>query len=286
MDGTMATWDFTSAIPDSALEARQAAALAAIQTDRPSAARMYDYLLGGKDNFEVDRQAVAQIAKTVGPSISVDVPRENRRFLQRGIRWLAEQGVDQFLDIGTGLPTAGNVHEIAQSVNPNAHVVYVDNDPIILAHGRALFADDRSTTVIAADAREPETITTNPEVCAMLDFSRPIAVIMCAVLHFIPDGDDPVGIVTTLMKAVPAGSYLLISHFTSDGAPSDGIGASRDAMKNATSQFIFRSRAEIEGLFVGLPFVEPGLVRPHEWHPADDDSPRTDWLLGGVARKD
>ncbi|OHV41570.1 MULTISPECIES: SAM-dependent methyltransferase [Pseudofrankia] len=276
----MSGWNFRSAVP----EPQPPPGASAIQTDRPTPARIYDYLLGGKDNFEVDRQAVATITAAIGETAAVDVPRENRRFLQRGTRWLANTGIDQFLDIGTGLPTAGNVHEVAQEVNPRARVVYVDYDPIVLAYGRALLADDKSTAIITADTRDPESIITHPDTAALLDFSRPVGVLMAAVLHFVEDDEDPAGIVAKIMGAVPSGSYLLLSHMTSDGPPADAVARTAAVMRAATSPMIFRSRATIQSYFAGLELLEPGVVRPWQWHPAGD-SPQTDWLLAGVARK-
>ncbi|MBL7500079.1 SAM-dependent methyltransferase [Frankia sp. CNm7] len=276
----MTGWNFTSAT-----DPKPAPELADFRTDRPTPARMYDYLLGGKDNFEVDRQAIAAVTAAIGKTAAVDVPRENRRFLQRGTHWLAKAGIEQFLDLGTGLPTAGNVHEVAQAANPRARVVYVDHDPIVLAHGRALLANDSSTTIITADIRDPGSVVNHPDTRALLDFSRPVGVLAAAVLHFVQDHEDPAGIVATIMDAVPAGSYLLLSHMTSDGPPAEAVAGTTAAMKAATSPMIFRPRAAIEHLFSKLDLVDPGVVRPWQWHPSDDDSPRTDWLFAGVARK-
>ncbi|OHV42950.1 hypothetical protein BCD48_29640 [Pseudofrankia sp. BMG5.36] len=246
---------------------------------------MYDYFLGGKDNFEVDREAAAKVDAALGRTVTYDVVWENRRFLQRATRWLASAGIDQFLDIGTGLPTQGNVHEIAKQVIPAPHVVYVDNDPIVLAHGRALLASDHTTKIITADARDPAGILTHPDATALLDFSRPVAVLLVALFHFIQDTEDPAGLLAQFLDAVPSGSYLVLSHLTTDGPPAEGVARTEAAYRNATSPMTFRPRATIASFFDDLDLVEPGLVRPWQWHPGDDESPRTEWLYGGVARK-
>jgi SAM-dependent methyltransferase len=245
---------------------------------------MYDYFLGGKDNFAADREAAVKVNAAVGDTVTHDVVWENRHFLQRAVRFLAEQGIDQFLDLGTGLPTQGNVHDIAQQVTPGAHVVYVDNDPIVLAHGRALLADNRTTTVITADMRDPEAILANPDLRAFLDFSRPVAVLFIAVFHFITDEEDPARIMSVFRDAVVPGSFMALSHLTTDGPPADQVARTEQVYQAATSPIVFRPRDAIEGFFDGLDLVQPGLVRPWEWHP-DDQSPRTDWLFAGVASK-
>jgi hypothetical protein len=277
----MADWDFSTAAQVNEPDGNTTD----LRTDRPTPARMYDYFLGGKDNFDVDREAAAKVDAVLGRTVTYDTVWENRRFLQRATRWLASRGIDQFLDIGTGLPTQGNVHEIAQQVNPSSRVVYVDNDPIVLIHGRALLASDRTTTIITADARNPRGIVTHPDATALLDFSRPVAVLMVALFHFIRDAEDPAGLLAQFMDAVPAGSYLVLSHLTSDGPPSEGVARAEEVYRSATSPMTFRPRAAIERYFDGLELVEPGVVRPWQWHPADDDSPRTEWLYAGVARK-
>jgi hypothetical protein len=246
---------------------------------------MYDYFLGGKDNFEVDREAAAKVDAALGRTVTYDVVWENRRFLQRATRWLAGVGIDQFLDIGTGLPTQGNVHEIAKQVIPTPRVVYVDNDPIVAVHGRALLASDHTTTIITADARQPAGILTHPDTAALLDFSRPVAVLLVALFHFIRDTENPAGLLAEYLDAVPSGSYLVLSHLTTDGPPAEGVKRTEAAYQNATSPMTFRPRATIATFFDGLELVEPGLVRPWQWHPGDDDSPRTEWLYGAVARK-
>ncbi|MGF7239021.1 MAG: SAM-dependent methyltransferase [Frankia sp.] len=276
----MTVWNFKSATPEPAAEQP-----IDVHSDRPTPARMYDYFLGGKDNFKVDREAASKVDAALGRTMTFDIVWENRRFLQRATRWLASCGIDQFIDIGAGLPTQGNVHEIAQGINPDARVVYVDNDPIVLAHGRALLATNQTTTVITADARSPREILTHGDTQALIDFSRPVAVLFIALFHFIVDAENPEQILASVLDGLAPGSYLALSHLTTDGPPSEGIARTEAAYQNATSPIIFRPRSTIESYFSGLDVVEPGIVRPWQWRPGDDDSPQTDWLFAGVARK-
>jgi hypothetical protein len=255
-----------------------------IHSNQPTPARMYDHMLGGKDNFSVDREAVDRIRGTVGSTMTSDVVWENRQFLRRAVRWLAEAGIDQFIDIGAGLPTQGNVHEIAQQVNPDAHIVYVDNDPTVLTHGRALLADNRTTTVITADARNPESIYTHPDLIKLIDFARPVAVLFVAVLHFITDEEDPKEIVSAFRDKISSGSYVALSHLTSDGPPAHEVERVEAIYRAATSPMIFRSCDEIADIFGDLVLVEPGLVRPSHWNPAGN-GPETYALLAGVGIK-
>jgi hypothetical protein len=197
-----------------------------IDTRAPNPARIYDYLLGGKDHYPADRQA-AEAVLAVAPQAR-EGARENRAFLQRAVRYLAEAGVRQFLDIGTGLPTQGNVHQVAQAVMPEARVVYVDHDPVVHTHANALLTNNSPTTVaVIGDLREPEAILDHPEVRRLLDFTRPIAVLLVAVLHFIRDAEDPAGIVTRLRDAMAPGSYLVVSHATGDFHPHVGAKSPR-----------------------------------------------------------
>jgi trans-aconitate methyltransferase len=256
-----------------------------IDTSTAHPARMYDYYLGGKDNFPADHKAAEEVL-AAAPSMR-SMARENRKFLQRAVRYLAgEVGIRQFLDIGTGLPTQGNVHEIAQSVAPDARVVYVDNDPIVLTHSRALL-DAESTTVVQADLREPDAILEHPDVHKLIDFEQPMALLLVAVLHFIQDQDDPVGIVTRLRDAMAPGSYLAISHGTTDmeNAREEIAAGVVRAYQRSTSPVVLRSRAEIERFLDGFDLVEPGLAQIHQWRP---DGPRPDvqgGIYGAVGRK-
>ena len=248
-------------------------------------ARVYDYWLGGKDNFAADRAAGEQ-AIAAYPDIVFSV-RANRAFLARTVRYLtAEAGIRQFLDIGTGIPTSNNTHEVAQSVAPGARVVYVDNDPIVLAHARALLTSGPAglTSYIDADLRNTGKILDTA--AGTLDFSRPVAVVLMAILHLIGDEDDPYGIVATLMDAVPPGSYLTLSHIASD-IETEALGDARDRVsKYMPVKQTYRSHAEVMRFFDGLDMVEPGLVRVQQWRPSSEveaKSPAALW--GGVGRK-
>jgi hypothetical protein len=248
-------------------------------------ARIYDYYLGGKDNFRVDRET-AEMALAATPSVR-DMARQNRAYLQRVVRYLAgEAGIRQFLDIGTGLPTQGNVHEIAQSVAPDARVVYVDNDPIVLAHSRALL-DAPHTMVILGDLRDPAAILAQPEVGKLLDFQRPVAVLLVAVLHFIQDEDDPGAIVATLRDAMAPGSYLAISHGTMDVADAEPEVAAKvvRAYQRSSSPVTLRSKREIEAFFGDFELVDPGLQQIHQWRPEGPVAAVSGGIYGGVGRK-
>jgi len=254
---------------------------------RPNVARVYDYLLGGKDNFAADRAVGDQIIATL-PEVQVGV-RAQRAVLGRVVRYLVgEAGIRQLFDIGSGLPTADNVHDIAQRVNPEARVVYVDNDPIVLAHGQALLADNRRTRVITADLREPEVILGHPQLRALIDLSRPVAVLLVAVLHFIRDEEDPNGIIGAFRSVMAPGSHLVVSHATIEGPPPRQLAEVLKAYanSNATSPAVRRDRAGVLRLLDGFDLVEPGLVRPWQWHP---DNPQTasgtQWMYAGVARR-
>jgi SAM-dependent methyltransferase len=254
-----------------------------IDVDTPSAARVYDAILGGKDNFAVDR-AIADRVSTVMPNARTGA-RLNRAILERGVRYLAGRHVDQFLDLGSGLPTVRNTHEVAQETNRSARVAYVDNDPIVVAHGRALLAEDDRTRVITADVREPEKVLSHPDVTELLDFTRPVGLLLVAVLHHLADSDDPAGLVRTYRDALAPGSFVFITHF-SDSTPE---GRELEKIFLATlGSGRFRSRATIEGFFAGTELVEPGVVFLPRWRP---DRPVTDeaayaglGMLGGIGR--
>ena len=260
-------------------------ALANLRLDRPTPARMYDYFLGGKDNFQVDRDAADLLDEVAGRGTTSTVAWENRRFLQRAVACLAEAGIDQFVDIGAGLPTQGNVHEVAQRVNPAARVVYIDNDPIVLSHGRALLADDVTTRVLTADMREPQAILAAPGLTELIDFSRPVAVLFVAVLHFVRDDEDPYGIVGTFRDAMVPGSYLVLSHVTTDGTPTEILAQNERVYEKSTSPSRPRSREEIMRFFDGLGLLEPGLVRPGLWRPEGGQETATNFMYAGVGVK-
>jgi SAM-dependent methyltransferase len=256
-----------------------------LRSGTPTPARMYDYFLGGRENYAVDREAAERVILAVGPAIAYDAVWENRRFLQRAVRWLAEHGIDQFIDIGAGLPTQGNVHQIAQKVIPDARVAYVDNDPVVLAHGRALLADNSTTRVITADMRDPTAILTHPDLTAMIDLTRPVAVLFIAVLHFLPDGDGPARVTAAFRQAMAPGSYVALSHNTGDGQNAEVIAYIEQVYRSATSPMVFRSQGEIARLLDGFDLIPPGLVRPAEWHPTKETPPSTRWQFAGIATK-
>ena len=257
-----------------------------IDTTVPTTARMYDFWLGGHDNFAVDRAAALAVSEAA-PELKL-MAVENRRFLRRAVRYLAaEAGIAQFLDIGTGLPTQGNVHQVAQQVNPDARVVYVDNDPMVLAHSRALKTGG-NTAVIEADLRDPAAILNHPRTLELIDFCQPLAVLLVAVLHFIGGDDGPFAVVGSIREAMPPGSYLVVSHAT--GGILSGDSASKVAehyRKNVAPGSTLRDRDEILQFFTGFELVEPGLVQVPFWRPDDPESPDsgTVWVLGAVGHK-
>lgn len=256
------------------------AAIPEIDPRTPNAARIYNFFLGGKDNFAADR-AAAETVLAMAPEVRA-AARENRRFLARAVDYLAgEAGIGQFIDIGTGIPAGRSVHEVAEQIDPYVKVAYVDNDETVLVHSRALLARGRSTAVFAGDVREPETIMDAPELAALFDLRRPVAVILIAVLHFVADSDDPAGLVRRLLDRLPPGSHVVITHVSDGGVPGDPrIERSREFYQGGLH---FRPRAAVEGLFAGLELVEPGVVGVGDWR--GPGVPGTGWWLAGVARK-
>ena len=248
-------------------------------------ARVQDYWLGGKDNFEADREA-GDVAIAAFPDMVASV-RNTRAFLARTVRYLAaEAGIRQFLDIGTGIPTANNTHEVAQAVAPESRIVYVDNDPMVLAHARALLTSDPrgATAYIDADIRDIGKILA--QAARWLDFSQPLAVVLMAVLQFVPDGDDAYGIVGQLVDAIPSGGYLVISHPASDIQAAAMANMAARLSQLMSQKVTPRSHAEVSRFFDGLRLVEPGVVRVPEWRPASEADARTaSTMWGGVARK-
>jgi hypothetical protein len=248
-------------------------------------ARVYDYWLGGKDNFEADRQA-GEEALAAYPDLVSSV-RANRAFLARGVRFMAaEAGIRQFLDIGTGIPSANNTHEVAQSVAPESRVVYVDNDPIVLAHARALLVGgpEGRTDYLDADLRETEKILDHAR--QLLDFSQPVAVMLVAVLHLIGPEDHPYSIVSELMDAVPPGSYLLLSHVASDIEPEKMAEMGKRLNRLLAQKGYYRSQAEVGDFFAGLDLIEPGVVPVQRWRQDSEvEGARKAAMWGGVARK-
>ncbi|WAX82058.1 SAM-dependent methyltransferase [Streptomyces sp. KMM 9044] len=235
-----------------------------IDTSKPHTARMYDWYLGGKDNYPVD-EAMGRQMLALDPRVPV-MARVNRAFMQRATRWLTGQGVRQFLDIGTGIPTEPNLHQIAQGIAPDVRVVYCDNDPIVLAHAGALLrgTDEGVTEYLQGDVREPESILEGAR--KILDFDRPVAVSLIALLHFISDEDGAHELVGRLLADLPSGSYLVISHATSDFTPEESRAAT-EKLKAAGVNLALRSREEFTRLFDGLELVDPGIQVPQLWHP-------------------
>lgn len=257
---------------------------AGVDISRPSVARMYDYYLGGKDNFQVDRDAVGQVEAAM-PEVR-QVARENRAFLRRAVRYMARQGIRQFIDIGSGLPTAGSTHEIARQVIPSARVVYIDIDPVVLAHGSALLAADGDTAVAIADMRRPVQVLEHPETVRLIDFTRPVGVLLIAMIHFIARADRS-RIMGRLRDALPPGSHVAATHATTDGHPAGAVAQIERVYAATPTPIYFREHAEIADFFDGLELAEPGLVTIDAWRPDPDDPapPATRWLYGAVGRK-
>jgi SAM-dependent methyltransferase len=259
---------------------------ASIDIRRPSQARIYDYLLGGSLNFAADRVAAHQLIAMV-PDVPV-VAQANRAFLRRAVRFLCDVGVRQFLDIGSGVPTRGNVHEIVQGIAPESRVVYVDIDPVAVSHSQQILVGNDRTTTIQEDARHPERILDHPNLRGLLNLTRPVAVLMVSVLHFIADSDDPAGILGRLRDAVVPGSYLVLSHVTLSGQLDGTPGVTPN---NGPSDTFAqpRSRAEVEWFFAGFELVEPGLVPVEQWRPEApgkfDESKALLCMHAGVGRK-
>jgi SAM-dependent methyltransferase len=258
-----------------------------IDTSVPQSARVYDYLLGGKDNFPADRALGDQIIERL-PTIRPQV-REQRAFLARTVRYLtAEAGIRQFLDIGTGIPTAGNVHDVAQAIAPSSRVLYVDNDPIVLAHSRALLqgTQEGRLAFILADLRDPEAILADPTLARTLDLTQPVGLVLIGITHHLRDADDPRRIVETLLDAMAPGSYLVLSQITGDFDP-ETMREVAAAVEQDGIPYVVRSKTDTEPFFEGLELVEPGLVPIAAWRPdpGTEQDPRSVSAYGGVARK-
>ncbi|CAI7975924.1 SAM-dependent methyltransferase [Frankia sp. Hr75.2] len=229
----------------------------------PSIARVYDALLDGKDNFPADRVVHDQLIQVI-PDGKTSA-QYNRQMLRRGVEFMVEQGVSQFIDLGSGLPTAENTHQVAQRIAPDSKVAYVDIDPIVLAHGRALLAENDNTTVVTADFRRPDEILSNPDVAALIDLSKPVGLLMLAVVHHVHDDEDPAGLVRAYVDRMASGSYLFLTHFVDHGAETAPI---EQVLLNELTRGRFRSVDEITSYFDGLNLVEPGVVYNPLWRPA------------------
>jgi hypothetical protein len=247
---------------------------------------MYDYYLGGTTNFAADRAAAGQVLRVLPEGRDMAVA--NRAFLGRAVRFLAGAGIRQFLDIGTGIPAPGSTAEVLRGCAPGARVVYVDNDPIVIAHARDLAAGHGpgAAAVLQADVRSPGSLLSHPGLAAVIDARQPVAVLLVAVLHFVRESEDPAGIVARLRQAMAPGSYLVISHGTGDFSPVRAAEAVR-FYEQASAPFVLRSRDQIAGFFDGLDLVEPGLVHLPRWRPEPGPAPDPGrvWLYAGAARK-
>jgi S-adenosyl methyltransferase len=257
-----------------------------VDLTKPSAARLYDFFLGGAFHFEVDRELGRKVAQSV-PGV-FDFARLNRAFLWRAVRYLSAQGITQFLDIGSGLPSAGNVHEVAHRENPDAHVVYVDNEPVAVSHSELMLKDNDKATVVEADLREPEKVLAKARASGLLDFDKPIGLLTVAVLHFVPDSDHPNELLATYRDALPDGSYLALSHLTMD-AVSEQVTQLVNLYKNTQNPAVPRTIDEVSSLFDGFDIVDPGVVFTPLWHPESPEDvgedPERSAVYAGIGRK-
>ncbi|MDX8145351.1 SAM-dependent methyltransferase [Lentzea sp. BCCO 10_0061] len=254
-----------------------------VDVTRPSVARMYDYYLGGSHNFEADRAAAKQVEQ-IFPGVAQSA-QANRSFLRRVVRHLMTQGVDQFLDLGSGIPTVGNVHEIAQHDNPDARVVYVDFEPVAVSHSNALLADNPNANAILADLRATSTVLAGAR--ETLDFSRPVGVLVIAALHFVSDTDSPYEAIAEYMADLPAGSYLAITHATWDTLSEEELAEAREVAKiysNSDNKLTMRTHAEVTRFFDGMEMLEPGVVAVNDWRPDSFDEAHVG-IYGAVGRK-
>jgi S-adenosyl methyltransferase len=254
--------------------------------DIPSSARIYDYFLGGKDNFPADREAAEEIAGYL-PAIR-EAARWNRAFVGRAVRFLVNEAkITQLLDIGSGLPTKGNVHEVAHAANPASRVVYVDHDPVVLAHARDLLLKERNAVIIKHDMRDPDHILDDHEVRNLLDFTQPIGLLFVSMLQFLPDQDDPGALINRLLAPFPSGSYVALTHGTADADPY--VNDAAKVYDGATTKLWPRTKSKVLALVDGMDLVEPGLVWTPQWRPDPDDvvpaDPADSYYYALAARK-
>ncbi|MFI7703848.1 SAM-dependent methyltransferase [Nonomuraea sp. NPDC049480] len=266
----------------------EARRLAGVDASTPNLARMHDYFIGGKDNFAVDREA-AEAVLAVAPEVRV-MAQEHQAFHVRVMRFLAEQGITQFINLGSGLPTELNTHELARSLVPDAHVVYVDNDPVVLTHGRAILARGPRTAVVEGDVMHPAELLADPDLRRIIDLDRPVALLLFGILQYIPDDNDPFRRVAELRDALPVGSHVVISHVVFDSRP-EAAQPIVDIYRNilGTQKGGARKREDVLPFFDGLELVEPGLVYVREWRPDSpflSERPDKAWVMVGVGRKD
>ncbi len=258
-----------------------------VDPEKPSVARAYDWFLGGSTNTPIDRAFAERILEILPPAKTMAV--DNRNFLRRVVAHLVDRGVRQFIDIGSGIPTVGNVHQVARALDPDVKVVYVDNDPVAVTQSRLLLHDDSDTTVIDADLRHPDNILSAPATRQLLDFDQPIALLMIAVLHFVPDRDDPAGILAAYRDRLPAGSYLALSHLTDETAPADlrdQVRACIDTYQDSASPLVARDRRTITDWLGGLHLIAPGITVANRWNPDDaaPSGPEHDLVIAGLAQ--
>jgi hypothetical protein len=259
---------------------------AGVDTDTPNVARIYDYLLGGKNNFRADRAAAGRLIDAIPDA--AEIARDNRSFLGRVVRYLVtEGGIRQFLDLGAGLPTQANVHELAQGVAPGVRVVYVDNDPVVASHGRALLTVAGEVGMVHADLRDAADVLRHPDVAGLLDLTQPLAVLCTSTLHFIGDEAEPHAVIAAYRDQMAPGSYLAITHGTREEDPDEEGEAATGVYRRASSQLYLRPLPEVLRFFDGFELVEPGLTWITEWRPEPGTAPvgRPHSLRGGVGRK-
>ncbi|MFI0446346.1 SAM-dependent methyltransferase [Actinomadura sp. 6N118] len=255
-------------------------------TSKPNIARVYDFLLGGKDNFAADRVVGDQI-KLVLPQVHLGVQAQ-RAVLRRAIRHLVvDAGIRQLIDIGSGLPTAGNVHEVAHAIDPQVRVVYTDNDPVVLAHARALLANNPTTTVVDGDLLQPEQLLKQPALRRLIDLDRPVGLLLCGIMHYLNDEEDPGGIIARLMARMPSGSYVFLHHLVKAGT--SGEEAAEAALRKGIGRGTFRTPDQVAAFLTGLDLVPPGVVRVPDWRPDPDDhiadDPVLNLAVAALARK-
>jgi hypothetical protein len=260
---------------------------ATIDYTKPSPARVYDVHLGGFHNFAVDREAAEQVRRFM-PELPL-IMRANRSFLRRAVGLLVDLGVRQFLDLGSGIPTVGNVHEVAQKVDPRCRVVYVDLDPVAVAHGREILAGNLAAVSVRGDLRQPEAILADDVVRGLLDLTQPVAVLMVAVLHFVADDDDPAAIVARYREATVPGSYLALSHASLEGGTPDRASTATQEYTSRVADFYMRGRSQIAEFFDGFELIDPGVVYLTQWRPERPEDigvdPRWTSTFAGVARR-
>ncbi|RMI36715.1 SAM-dependent methyltransferase [Streptomyces triticirhizae] len=251
-----------------------------IDTSRPHPARMYDYYLGGQDNYEVDRIAAEKVL-SVAPDVRL-AARENRAFLHRAVRVVAERGIRQFVDVGTGIPTTPNTHQVAREVDPTARVAYVDNDPIVSVYAGAKLTAEGNAGFVLGDLRDPEALMENPVIRDLIDFDQPVALMLVAILHFIDDEAQPTEMIQALTSRLAPGSCLVLSHATSDFHDAEDVRRVREVYRNSTANVTPRGRSAVEAFFDGFDVLEPGVVQPHLWRPDAPvpDSPELARLAG------